>query len=355
MPHAGGARRPRARRPRRRDRAGEHPGRRAGQVSRAGRARCVDDVRARSPATTPTTRARARTLRCQATSGSTAADERRRRSRPRTGVQLNTQLHAARRARDRAVPRPARRVAPLLLAGARGAAGKHARLRRRRPHAREPGDRRRATPSRAGGRRCTSAAWGSCSTSCRITWASGRSNPYWEDVLAHGVHSRYARWFDVDWAARPTNKVVLPVLGDELDAVLERGELTLDVKEQDAAALLLRQLVARRSRDAAGGAAARETRPDGGLAIRRCIVRGEEGRRAAARAARRAALPSRLLAARPARDQLPPLLRRQRAGRRSRQEDPEVFDATHALCSHSSARAWSTACASTTSTGCSTR
>ena len=59
----------------------------------------------------------------------------------------------------------------------------------------------------------------------------GPNNSYWEDVLTHGLHSRYARWFDVDWATGD-NKVVLPVLGDELERVLERDELTLDVKEK---------------------------------------------------------------------------------------------------------------------------
>jgi len=60
----------------------------------------------------------------------------------------------------------------------------------------------------------------------------GADNPYWEDVLAHGPTSRYARWFDVQWRAetrRLANRVQLPVLGDSLDAVLERGELSLDV------------------------------------------------------------------------------------------------------------------------------
>ena len=59
----------------------------------------------------------------------------------------------------------------------------------------------------------------------------GESNSYWEDVLTHGLHSRYARWFDVDWEAAD-NRVVLPVLGDELDKVIDRDELTLDVKEK---------------------------------------------------------------------------------------------------------------------------
>jgi (1->4)-alpha-D-glucan 1-alpha-D-glucosylmutase len=63
----------------------------------------------------------------------------------------------------------------------------------------------------------------------------GADNPYWDDLLAHGPASRYASWFDVEWRAttrRLANKVLLPVLGDSLDAVLERGELTLDVAER---------------------------------------------------------------------------------------------------------------------------
>src|SRR5688572_4805149 len=60
----------------------------------------------------------------------------------------------------------------------------------------------------------------------------GADNPYWDDVLAHGPTSRYAHWFDVQWRAetkRLANKVQLPVLGDSLEAVLEAGELSMDV------------------------------------------------------------------------------------------------------------------------------
>src|SRR5581483_2517296 len=48
-----------------------------------------------------------------------------------------------------------------------------------------------------------------------------------------GERSRYARWFDIDWTPRDGGHrhVVLPVLGDELDRVLERGELSLSVRE----------------------------------------------------------------------------------------------------------------------------
>jgi (1->4)-alpha-D-glucan 1-alpha-D-glucosylmutase len=58
----------------------------------------------------------------------------------------------------------------------------------------------------------------------------GPENPRWEDVLTHGDRSRYARWFDVDWSSG-NGKVVLPVLGDDLEKILERGELTVTVRE----------------------------------------------------------------------------------------------------------------------------
>src|SRR5688572_25872720 len=60
---------------------------------------------------------------------------------------------------------------------------------------------------------------------------TGESNPYWEDVLANGRHSRYGRWFDIDWDVPDSSlegRVLVPVLGDELDAVLERGELSIE-------------------------------------------------------------------------------------------------------------------------------
>jgi (1->4)-alpha-D-glucan 1-alpha-D-glucosylmutase len=55
---------------------------------------------------------------------------------------------------------------------------------------------------------------------------TGPANPFWEDVLTHGRRSRYAGWFDIDWGAPPARgRVLLPVLGDRLGAVLERDEL----------------------------------------------------------------------------------------------------------------------------------
>jgi (1->4)-alpha-D-glucan 1-alpha-D-glucosylmutase len=63
----------------------------------------------------------------------------------------------------------------------------------------------------------------------------GPENPYWDDLLERGPQSRYADWFDVEWHAptrRLTGKVLLPVLGDSLDKVLGRDEITLAVTDQ---------------------------------------------------------------------------------------------------------------------------
>ena len=56
----------------------------------------------------------------------------------------------------------------------------------------------------------------------------GAENSRWEDVLEHGERSRYSSWFDIDWTSR---KIVLPVLGDDLEKVLERGEFSVRVAE----------------------------------------------------------------------------------------------------------------------------
>ena len=49
-------------------------------------------------------------------------------------------------------------------------------------------------------------------------------NPWWWDVLRTGAASRYAGWFDIDWAR---GRLLLPVLGaDDGDGALE-----LDARE----------------------------------------------------------------------------------------------------------------------------
>ena len=58
----------------------------------------------------------------------------------------------------------------------------------------------------------------------------GPENPYWDDVLARGEASPYARWFDVDWDAlgrARRRQIALPVLGDPLEAVVARGEIVV--------------------------------------------------------------------------------------------------------------------------------
>ncbi|HEX6134940.1 MAG TPA: malto-oligosyltrehalose synthase [Longimicrobiales bacterium] len=54
--------------------------------------------------------------------------------------------------------------------------------------------------------------------------AASSENPWWRDVLEQGRASQYARFFDVDWNAGP---LALPILGDAIERVLERGEMTI--------------------------------------------------------------------------------------------------------------------------------
>jgi len=61
--------------------------------------------------------------------------------------------------------------------------------------------------------------------------AASAANAWWWDVLKHGGASRYADFFDIAWrdpdpALR--GKVLLPALGDSLEACLARDELKLD-------------------------------------------------------------------------------------------------------------------------------
>jgi (1->4)-alpha-D-glucan 1-alpha-D-glucosylmutase len=59
--------------------------------------------------------------------------------------------------------------------------------------------------------------------------AIGAENRFWDDVLAHGEASRYARWFDVAWRD-PNGRATalrIPILGDPRPQILARGELRL--------------------------------------------------------------------------------------------------------------------------------
>ena len=54
------------------------------------------------------------------------------------------------------------------------------------------------------------------------------SNVWWWDVLENGPSSPFARYFDIDWhppKEELTNKVLLPVLGDQFGRVFENQEI----------------------------------------------------------------------------------------------------------------------------------
>lgn len=61
----------------------------------------------------------------------------------------------------------------------------------------------------------------------------GADNPFWLDMLEWGQASDYAGWFDVDWhaetgePARPTRRVLIPVLGDHYGVALANGDVRL--------------------------------------------------------------------------------------------------------------------------------
>jgi (1->4)-alpha-D-glucan 1-alpha-D-glucosylmutase len=63
---------------------------------------------------------------------------------------------------------------------------------------------------------------------------STATNPWWRDVLANGPEAPSARFFDIDWNPFKTElrrKLLLPILGDQYGQVLERGELHLELHD----------------------------------------------------------------------------------------------------------------------------
>ena len=60
------------------------------------------------------------------------------------------------------------------------------------------------------------------------------SNAWWWDVLENGPSSPFARYFDIDWQPPKqelTNRVLLPILGDQYGRVLENREVQAVYKE----------------------------------------------------------------------------------------------------------------------------
>ncbi|MGQ0560744.1 MAG: malto-oligosyltrehalose synthase [Gemmatimonadota bacterium] len=58
--------------------------------------------------------------------------------------------------------------------------------------------------------------------------AASADNPWWRDILEHGPASLASRFFDVEWdAPHCGSRIILPVLGRELEDALAAGELEL--------------------------------------------------------------------------------------------------------------------------------
>jgi len=60
------------------------------------------------------------------------------------------------------------------------------------------------------------------------------ANPWWQDVLENGPSSRFAQFFDIEWhpvKAELADRLLIPILGDQYGAVLERQELRLEYAE----------------------------------------------------------------------------------------------------------------------------
>jgi (1->4)-alpha-D-glucan 1-alpha-D-glucosylmutase len=60
------------------------------------------------------------------------------------------------------------------------------------------------------------------------------NNTWWREVLENGPCSSFAEYFDIDWhpvTPHLQQKILLPILGDQYGAVLERGELQLGFED----------------------------------------------------------------------------------------------------------------------------
>jgi (1->4)-alpha-D-glucan 1-alpha-D-glucosylmutase len=62
----------------------------------------------------------------------------------------------------------------------------------------------------------------------------GNDSIWWQDVLENGHSSRYAEYFDIDWKPlKPAlrNKLLLPILGDQYGAELERKHIQVSMED----------------------------------------------------------------------------------------------------------------------------
>ena len=268
LPHAGRARRPLARRSRRRARAGERPRRRPRQVRRAGRA--GSRRRSSSSRPIPMVAADAALRSGRRTSdqhdGTAAAQARRYRLQLNSGFTLDDARalvpYLARLGISHIYARPS-------CARARGARTATTSSIRRAANPELGGE---DGPWQLSKAISDARAWGWCSTSCPITWASARR------IRSGTTCSRTARVALRDAGSTSTGTPREPLKGRVLTPdtrrrarrkVIERGEITSRCAEGRLRARLLRQqlsarpgeLAARPRASVSARAAANETRP----------------------------------------------------------------------------------------------
>lgn len=65
-----------------------------------------------------------------------------------------------------------------------------------------------------------------------VSVAVPEANPRWWDLLAHGPDAESEPWFDVDWS-EGNGRVMLPVLGDSLEAEIDRGAIGVRARGGD--------------------------------------------------------------------------------------------------------------------------
>ena len=138
-----------------------------------------------------------------------------------------------------ALPGAAGREPRLLLADPARAPGQHARLRRGRARRDQPRAGRQPGFERFSAALKSHGMGQLLDMVPNHMGVLGADNAWWMDVLENGPASLYAQHFDIDWQplnAELTGKVLLPVLGDHYGDVLERGELVLDFDAEHGAA-----------------------------------------------------------------------------------------------------------------------
>src|SRR5688572_3023626 len=62
--------------------------------------------------------------------------------------------------------------------------------------------------------------------------AAAEDNPLWHDLLEHGSATSSAAFFDVEWNAPGCgNRLILPILGQDLTEAIHKGEIKLELRD----------------------------------------------------------------------------------------------------------------------------